>query len=87
MSLFSENVIPGNHGKIFTTDAVNEADLQRIVNRIQKIEGIKDVLVDTTDLPVKITVHTTSLVQIDLIQKEVKLTGFHIIPKKLFALD
>ena len=84
MSIFSDNVIPGYHGKIFTTDAVKEYDLNRVINRIKKIEGIKDVLINTTSLPVELTMHTTSIVAVKLIEDEVKLTGFHVIPKDLF---
>ena len=85
MSIFSENVIPGNHGKVFTTNATKEADLERIKNRILSIAGIKDVIIADT-YPIDIVVHTTSLVKVDDIENEVKKTGFHVIPKKLFEL-
>lgn len=85
MSIFSENVIPGNHGKVFTTNATKEADLERIKNRILSIAGIKDVIIADT-YPIDIVVHTTSLVKVDVIENEVKKTGFHVIPKKLFEL-
>ena len=85
MSIFSENVIPGNYGKVFTTDATKEADIERIKNRILSIAGIKDVIITAT-YPIDIVVHTTSLVKVDDIENEVNKTGFHVIPKKLFEL-
>jgi hypothetical protein len=44
MSLLSENIIPGNHGKIFGTDAMEENDLIEIKTSLLTLEGINEVL-------------------------------------------
>ena len=86
MSIFSDHVIPGNHGKVFTTDAKKEEDLLRIKNRILSLEGVKDVLVNAAVFPAELTVHTVSLVTVEDVEKKAQLTGFHVIPKKMFEL-
>lgn len=86
MSLLSENVIPGNHGKIFGTDAKEMKDLIKIQKAILQIDGIKDVILNTDIFPREITIHTSKLVTIENIENKVKVLGFHIIPKGLFEL-
>jgi hypothetical protein len=39
MSLLSENIIPGNHGKIFGTDAMEENNLIEIKTDLINIRG------------------------------------------------
>lgn len=86
MSLLTENVIPGNYGKVFSTDATKEKDLEKIKTAIEKIQGIKCVCLNMDVFPKEITVHTTTLVHVDTIENEVKRLGFHAIPKALFEL-
>jgi hypothetical protein len=47
MSLLSENIIPGNHGKIFGTDAMEENDLIEIKTSLLTLEGINEVILNT----------------------------------------
>lgn len=86
MSLLSENVIPGNHGKIFETNATEHKDLLKIKNAISNIYGVQDVLLDENVFPKKITIHTSSIVSVKDIEDAVIKTGFHAIPKSLFEL-
>ncbi|MDN3664269.1 heavy metal-associated domain-containing protein [Algibacter miyuki] len=86
MSLLSENVIPGNHGKIFETNATEHKDLLKIKNAISNIYGVQDVLLDEDVFPKKITIHTSSIVSVKDIEDAVIKTGFHAIPKSLFEL-
>lgn len=86
MSYLSENVIPGNHGKIFGTNAQEQEDLDRIIGAIKSIDGIKDVILSQQKLPKEFTVHTTKMVEIKTIEDEVKRLGFHAIPMGLFEL-
>jgi hypothetical protein len=86
MSYLSENVIPGNHGKIFGTNAQEQEDLDRIFSAIKSIEGIKDVILSPQKFPKEFTVHTTKMVEIKTIEDEVKRLGFHAIPMGLFEL-
>lgn len=87
MSLLSENVIPGNYGKIFSTDAKTTSDLLKIQKIILQIEGIRDVILDETVFPREFTVHTSKLVSVESIEKKVKILGFHAIPKALLDLN
>jgi len=86
MSLLSENVIPGNHGKVFSTNAAEKKDLDRIKKRLLELDGIKDVKVNFNIYPIEITVHTSKLVSVENIENKVKITGYHAIPKGIFPL-
>ncbi|RPD97940.1 heavy-metal-associated domain-containing protein [Aureibaculum marinum] len=86
MSFLSDNVIPGNHGKVFGTDAKSSVDLNKMRKAILEIEGIKCFLFDIEKHPLEFTVHTTKVVEIEAIQNVVKKLGFHAIPKGLFQL-
>ncbi len=86
MSLLSENIIPGNHGKIFGTNAKEQIDLDRIKNKVLTLKGIKDITINSEIFPREFTVYTSELVKVEDIENQVKLTGFHAIPKDLFEL-
>lgn len=86
MSLLSENVIPGNHGKIFGTNAKDSTSLLKVQKAILQIEGVKDVILNEDVLPREFTIHTSKLVSVENIENEVKKLGFHAIPKGLFKL-
>lgn len=86
MSLLSENVIPGNHGKIFGTNAQNHQDLINIQNAILKLDGVKDVIIEEDKFPREFTIHTNSLVSVKDIQDTVIKVGFHAIQKSIFEL-
>lgn len=86
MSLLSENVIPGNHGKIFGTNAKEEQDLEKIKTKILSIDGIEDVIIDPEAYPNEFTIHTNKLVSVKDIEDAVISVGFHAIPKGIFEL-
>lgn len=86
MGFLSDNVIPGNYGKIFGTNAKENHELEVVKNAIMSIDGIKDCIINTDIFPVEITVHTSKVVKIDDIENKVKATGFHAIPKGMFEL-
>jgi len=86
MSLLSENIIPGNHGKIFGTNAKEKQDLEKIKTKVLSIDGIKNVIINTEVYPKEFTIHTNKLVNIKDIENAVISMGFHVIPKGLFEL-
>lgn len=86
MSLMDDNVIPGNYGKVFGTDAKETADLYAIKETLLRLDGIKDIAIDDTIFPKEFNVHTDKLVTIKAIEDAVKSLGFHAIPKSLFEL-
>lgn len=86
MTLVTENIIPGNYGKVFETNATDHADLQKIKNAILKISGIKDVIIDETTFPKQITIHTTTIVKVKDVENAVKTTGFHALLKTFLDL-
>lgn len=86
MSFLTENIIPGNHGKLFSTDAKKEKDLLKIKKAIEKIPGVKDVIINLDVYPVEFVIHTKAVVNIETVENEVKRFGFHAIPKGLFEL-
>ncbi|WP_035671368.1 hypothetical protein [Flavobacterium sp. 83] len=86
MSALKDNVIPGNHGQIFGTNAIEEVDLISIKSSLLQLGGIKDVLLNAEIFPREFTVHTSKMVAITDIENKVKSVGFHAIPKDLFQL-
>ncbi len=86
MSLLSENVIPGNHGKIFETNATEHLHLEKIRKVISEVTGVKNVTINTESFPREITVYTSSLVSVERIESVVVDSGFHAIPKSMFEL-
>lgn len=86
MSLISENVIPGDHGTIFGTNAKEHEDVLKVRDAIQGVEGVKDAMVNEGVFPLELTVHTNKLVKIKDIEDAVLETGFHAIPKSIFPL-
>jgi len=86
MSLLSENVIPGNHGKIFSTNAKEQTDLKKIKNKVLSLKGIKSVKINSEVFPIEFSIYTSELVKVQDIEDKVKLTGFHAIPKDLFEI-
>jgi hypothetical protein len=86
MSLLTENIIPGNHGKIFGTNAIEDLDLLAIKSSLLELDGIKKVVFNTDIFPREFTVHTSKIVSIGDIENKVKSVGFHAIPKDLFEL-
>jgi len=86
MSLLSENIIPGNHGKVFGTNAKDQKDLEIIKNKVLSLKGIKDVKINSEIFPREFTIYASKLIKVEDIENLVKLTGFHAIPKGLFEL-
>jgi hypothetical protein len=86
MSVLTNNIIPGNHGKVFGTNAMEYADLMEIKASLLELEGVKDVLLNTEIFPREFTVHTNKMISIADIENRVKSVGFHAIPKDLFEL-
>jgi copper chaperone CopZ len=81
MSLLSENVIPGNYGKLFGTNATEEEDLLYIKTRLTELDGVTKVDVNSAVFPREFTVYTSKVVSVDEIENLVKLTGFNAIPQ------
>lgn len=81
MSLFTDNVIPGNHGKLFGTNAIEEQDLMDIKNSLLEMDGIKNVVLNTSIFPREFTVYSTRIMRVSEIENKVKSIGFHAIPQ------
>lgn len=86
MSLISENVIPHDYGKVFTTDAQEDKVLEVIKTRIMTIDGIRDVEIKRDVFPREFIVYTSKLVKVIDIEKVVAELKYHAIPKDLFKL-
>lgn len=86
MSLLSENIIPGNHGQVFGTNASTIEELNRIKKSVLAVDGVKDVLINAEIFPREITIHTSKMVKVITVEEAVIQVGFHAIPKGLFSL-
>jgi hypothetical protein len=51
MSVLTNNVILGNHGKIFGTNAIEDPYLMEIKASLLELDGIEDVLLNTEIFP------------------------------------
>lgn len=85
MSLLSENVIPGNHGKIFGTDASTDEQMNELKVAVMKIKGVKNVLLVKGVFPKEFIVHTSELVKVEDIEEAAKSVNLHAVPKGFFA--
>jgi copper chaperone CopZ len=83
MSLLTDNIIPGEHGKVFGTNANEEIELIQIKNSLLKVDGITEVSINNSIFPKEFTVFTNKVISIENIEKVVKSIGFHAIPKEL----
>ncbi len=83
MSLLTNNIIPGEHGKIFGTNANEETELIEIKNKLLNLDGITEIEINTTIFPKEFTVFTSKVISIEEIEKAVKSIGFHAIPKEI----
>lgn len=80
MSFISEHVIPGNHGKKFTTDGISPEDLSNIAEALLSLEGIKDVIFEEGKKPIEFVVHTDMVVKVKAIEDRIKLLNLHAVP-------
>lgn len=80
MRLLTNNIVPGNQGRIFGTNATEPTDLSTIKKSILALRGIKDVIVNDRVYPREITVYSTIIVTIDKIESLVKSMGFQALP-------
>ncbi|MBA0885214.1 MAG: hypothetical protein RLZZ540_1288 [Bacteroidota bacterium] len=83
MSLLTDNIIPGEHGKVFGTNANEEIELIEIKNSLLKVDGITEVSINNSIFPKEFTVFTNKVISIEDVEKVVKSIGFHAIPKEL----
>ena len=83
MSLLNENIIPGEHGKIFGTNANEEIELIEIKNKLLQMDGISDVQINNAIFPKEFTVFTNKVLTIEDVERAVKSIGYHAIPKAL----
>ena len=86
MGLIEDNIIPGNHGKIFTIDVEDEFEFAEVQERVMEIPGVKDVVLDQEEYPHEMVIHTHDMVKVSDVQAAVKDTGYHAVPKGLFPL-
>lgn len=84
MTFISENIIPGNYGKKFTTDVDEASEQAKLETAIMEIEGVKDVIFEKDVFPLVFTVYTNQVVDITDLQNKAKELGFHIIAKEPF---
>ncbi|WPR71443.1 heavy-metal-associated domain-containing protein [Flavobacterium sp. NG2] len=82
MSIITNNIIPGNHGRVFGTNAKEDVDLETIETKLLEIDGIKEVAINKNIFPREFTVYSTKIIDIREVETKVKSAGFHAIPKE-----
>jgi len=87
MSLQSENVIPGEHGKTFTVNIDTQEEFEGIKDEVLKLDGIRDVIFNSDTYPHEVTVHTHKLVLVKDVQIAIRDAGYHAMPKDLYPLN
>ena len=85
MSLLSEHIIPGDSGKVFTTNAFKANDLKRIKQSVLRVDGVIDVSIVEEVFPREFIIRTDKLVAVTDIENAAKRLKFHLIPKGIFA--
>ncbi len=84
MSFLSENVIPGNYGKKFTTNAKDPKELNKIQESLMQLEGIKDVLFERDSKPTVFIIHTNKVISVKEIEDCIRDLNLHAVPTGLF---
>lgn len=86
MGFLSDNVIPGNHGTTFETNAMEPHELEMVKNFVLQIDGIMDCILDVDVFPREFTVHTSKTVLVADIENKLSAAGYHAFPKRMFEL-
>jgi hypothetical protein len=86
MSLLTEHIIPGNHGKVFQTNAKKDTDLLTIKKELLSLKGVKDIVINNEVFPRELKILTNALVKVEDIEQKAVGIGFHVIPKGLLKL-
>ena len=81
MSLLSENIFPGEHGKVFGTDAKYDDDLLDIHDFLLQYDGIEKVEFFKDRFPVEIKIQVNKAIKVEDLKKAFKKTGFHLVDK------
>lgn len=81
MTFITENIIPGNYGKKFATDADDPAEKERLKEVLMEIDGVTDVIFDDGKHPLVFTIHTNKVVNISKVQDKANELDFHVIAK------
>jgi hypothetical protein len=84
MTFISENIIPGNYGKKFTTDVDEASEQVKLEAAIMEVEGVKDIIFEKDVYLLEFTVHTKRVVNITDLQNKAMELGFHVIAKEPF---
>lgn len=83
MTFISDNIIPGNYGKTFTTDVNDASEKSKLETAILKVEGVVKIIFSDT-FPLEFTVHTDRVVQVSEIQRKANEWNYHVIAKGPF---
>lgn len=83
MTYVNDNIIPGNHGKRFTTDVKSPSDKSRLKSALMSINGVIDVIFES-GYPSELTIHTDKVVHINEVQEKATELEFHAIAKGPF---
>ena len=83
MTYINDNIIPGNHGKTFTSNVNSPEDKSRLKAAIMKIDGVIDVIFAPSH-PSEVTIHTNKVVHIKEIMDTATQLEFHVIAKGPF---
>lgn len=83
MTFISDNIIPGNYGKTFTTDVNDASEKSKLEAAILKVEGVVKIIFSDT-FPLEFTVHTDRIVQVSEIQRKANEWNYHVIAKGPF---
>lgn len=81
MTFISENIIPGNYGKKFATNADDPSEKTELEAALMEIDGVTDVIFDDDKHPLVFTIHTNKVVNIRTIQDKANELNFHVIAK------
>ena len=80
MGFIEKNVIPGERGRVFGTDASRPRDFERIAEVLLRINGVTEVIWNHEIFPIEVTIKTDEIVSVEEIEKRVSGIGFHVIP-------
>ncbi len=86
-STIQEDIIPANHGKVFTVNIEDEYAFSDVQESVIQLTGIKEVLFDDGVFPHEVIIHTESPIRTDDVQQAVHKHGFQATPESTFPLS
>lgn len=84
MSYINDIVIPGETGRVFTTNIKDKDKIENLKTLLLQMEGVTDVIVNQNSFPSELRLLTDRVLDISDLESVANTNGYHIIPKSFY---